>query len=520
MTRKKRPFSVFYKIFLPAIKKRKMKKYIQLSLILSLLTIGVFACKGLLDENPKDQVFVDNFFQTENDAIAAVNSIYSILNSTSTPPTFGGMYHSSYWVVAGLASDEMENRLPGAPDLDQLEVFAHTPVNSTVYDIWQNGYKAISNANFAIGGIPAVKMNEALRNRLLGEAHFLRGMLYFDLVRLFGDIPLLLRLGGSITPPRNPKSEVYAQIISDLEFAQQNLPASYPAGNGLGRATSGAATGLLAKVYLTLGEWKKCVTQCEAVINSGNYGLYDDFAEAFRLPNENGKETLFSVGFGTAGNSISFWEVGQFNVRLLPKELSGAIPGVNAQGWQVPTQALYDSFDPQDRRRAVTMLTTIQNVDGTVTTVEPHIQKYWDKTSEPLAGNTDHDFPYLRYADVLLMYAEALNELNNGPTAAAYDAVNQVRRRARFDGTTELPILPDLQGLSHQSFKDALLQERRWEFVAEGQRWFDLVRFGKLTELVPLSKPGVQPQAFHNLFPIPQLEIDLNQNLLPQNPGY
>lgn len=497
-----------------------MKKHIRLILFFALVAASILACKNLLDEDPKDQVFVDNFFQTENDAIAAVNSIYGILNSTSTAPTFGGVYHSSYWVAVGLASDEMENRLAGATELDQLATFTHRPVNSTMYDIWRNAYKGISNANFAIGGIPAVKMDETLKNRLLGEARFLRGMLYFDLVRLFGDIPLVLNLDAEITPRRAATVDVYAQIISDLQFASQNLPDSYPADNGLGRATNGAATGLLAKVYLTQGDWQKCIDQCNTIINSGKYGLYSDFAEAFRIPNENGKETLFGIGFGTAGNSISFWEVGQFNVRLLPRKLSGQIPGVNAQGWQVATQNLYDSYDPQDRRREVTLLTTINNLDGTTTTVEPHIQKYWDRISEPSAGNTDHDFPYLRYADVLLMKAEALNELNNGPNTDAYGAVNQVRKRARFNGTTELPVLPDLQGLSYQEFKDALLLERRHEFVAEGQRWFDLVRFKQLEALVPIAKPNVQPQAFHYLFPIPQGEIDLNPNLLPQNPGY
>lgn len=496
-----------------------MKKYIRFSILFSTLALGIFACTDLLDEDPKDQVFVDNFFQTENDAIAAVNSIYGILNATSSAPTFGGVYFSTYWVATGLASDEMENRLP-SPDLDQLETFTHRPANSSLYDFWSLAYKGINNANFAIEGIPAVNADASLKNRLLGEAHYLRAMLYFDLVRWFGDVPLVLRLDSDINPPRAPKSEVYAQIISDLEFAEQHLPGSYPAGNGLGRATRFAATGLLAKVYLTLGEWQKCIDKCNVIINSGQFGLYEDFAEAFRIPNENGKETIFSVGFGTANNSISFWESGQFNVRLLPRKLSGQIPGVNAQGWQVATQHLYDSFDPQDRRREVTFLTTIENVDGTVTTVEPHIQKYWDKVNEPLAGNTDHDFPYLRYSDILLMKAEAINELNNGPTAEAYDAINQVRKRARFDGTEELPILPDLQGLSYEAFKEALLLERRHEFVAEGHRWLDLVRFGKLQELVPLAKPGVQPQPYHVLFPVPQGEIDLNPNLLPQNPGY
>ena len=490
-------------------------------ILLAVLAImACWACKDLLEEDPQDQIFVENFFQTENDAIAAVNSIYAILNSTSSAPTFGGAYHSSYWVTAGLASDEMENRLAGAVELDQLSTFTHRPVNSNLYDFWILAYKGISNANFALDGIPSIRMDEAVKNRYLGEARFLRGMLYFDLVRWFGDIPLITSLNSDLRPARTPAAGVYAQIISDLSFAAANLPASYPPNDGLGRATSGSATGLLAKVYLTIGEWQQCIDQCNLIINSGRYGLYQDFAEAFRIPNENGKETLFSIGFGTANNSISFWEVGQFNVRLLPRKLSGAISGVNAQGWQVSNQHLYDSFDPSDRRRQVTMLTEIQNTDGSVTIVEPHIQKYWDKVNEPLAGNTDHDFPYLRYSDILLMKAEALNELNQGPVAEAYDAVNQVRRRARFNGSVELPILPDLQGLSYQAFKDALLLERRHEFVAEGQRWFDLVRFGKLQELVPLAKPGVQPEPFHNLFPVPQTEIDLNQNLLPQNPGY
>ncbi|MBK9018147.1 MAG: RagB/SusD family nutrient uptake outer membrane protein [Saprospiraceae bacterium] len=454
-----------------------MKIYLRFSILFFFLAIMAIACKGLLEEDPKDQVFVDNFFQTENDAIAAVNAVYSILNSTSSAPTFGGVYHSSYWVAVGLASDEMENQLVGATDLDQLATFTHTPVNGTLYDIWRNAYKGISNANFAIGGIPTVKMDEAKKNRLLGEARFLRGLLYFDLVRLFGDIPLVLSLDGEITPPRNPKAEVYAQIISDLDFAKQNLPASYPANDGLGRATTGAAAGLLAKVYLTQGEWQKCVDQCLAVINSGNYGLYDDFAEAFRIPNENGKETLFSIGFGTAGNSISFWEVGQFNVRLLPRQLSGAIPGVNAQGWQSANQNLYDSFDAQDQRRAVTFLTDIQNVDGSTTTVEPHFQKYWDKTSEPLAGNTDHDF-YLRYADVADV-RRGTERAENGPDAAAYDAVNQVRKRARFNGTTELNIPPDLAGLSYQSFRRAAARAPLG--VCGGRT--PLVRFGTLRQV-------------------------------------
>ena len=492
----------------------------QLYFILSaVILVAMPSCSDFLEEDPKDQVFAENYFQTENDAIGAVNSIYAILNSISSPP-FGGAYHNVYWIAAGLTSDEMENRFVGVVDYDQMETFTHTPVNPTTYHFWKSAYKGISNANFAIEGIPNIEMEESLVNRYLGEARFLRGMLYFDLVRMFGKVPLILETNPPIRPPRDAVSAIYDAILEDLDFAATWLPDSYQPNNGKGRATSGAAIALQAKVYLTMGEYQACIDACEAVIASGRYDLWDDYKEAFRLYNENGKESIFNIGFGTANNAISFWEVAQFNVRLLPTELKGQIPGVNAQGWQVATQDLYDSFDPQDRRRAVTMLTQVFNTNGTITTVEPHIRKYWDEESEPLAGNSDMDLPYLRYSDIYLMLAEAINELNQGPNQQAYDAINTIRRRARFDGTEELPILPDLSGLNYDQFKDALLDERRWEFTGEGHRWFDLVRFGKLEEAVPKAKPGVQPEPKHYVFPVPQEEIDLNQNLLPQNMGY
>lgn len=497
-----------------------MKQVIRYSVIAVVLVLIATACSKLLVEDPKDQVFIDNFFETENDAISAVNSIYAILNSTSVGPTFGGVFHSSYWVIQGLTSDEMENRIAGANDLDEMDQFNHKPVNSTAYDVWRNAYKGIANANFAIEGIPRVQMDENRKNRLLGEARFLRGLLYFDLTRMFGQIPLTLTLVDEVYPSKASVDALYGAIIADLEFAITALPVDYPAGNGKGRATRGAARGLLAKVHLTRGNWQNCITLCEQIIQSGNYGLWANFADVFKIANVNGKETIFNIGFGTANNSITFWEVGQFNVRLLPRQLTGAIPGVNAQGWQVANQHLYNSYDPLDQRRQVTFITRIQNTNGSVTEVEPHIQKYWDKEAEPNAGNTENDFPYLRYADVLLMYAEALNELNNGPTAAAYDAINAIRKRARFDGTQEQNVLPDLSGLTYNQFKDSLLTERRKEFVAEGQRWFDLVRFDKIVEAVNAAKPWANPQPFHRLFPLPQEEIDLNQKLLPQNPGY
>lgn len=488
------------------------------SYYLLLLTVFLVsgACDNILEEDPRDQIFKDNFFQTENDAIGAINSIYAHLNSTSIGPTFGGMYHSTYWVIQGLASDEMNNRLAGAPQNDELEQFRFDAANGNFFDVWSQAYRVIHNANFAIEGIVTMDLNDATKNSLLGEARFLRSMIYFDLVRMFGQVPLLLEGDAELRPTKNTIDEIYEQIIADLQLAINGLPASYSVGDGRGRATSGAARGLLAKVFLTRGNHQLAADNAAFVINSGAYRLWPDFADMFKIDNENGQETLFGVGFGDAGGAISFWEVGQFNVRLLPRELRSVVPGANVQGWQVATEDLYNSFDANDRRRAVTFMTTA----GGDALEDPHIRKYWDEEREPTPGNTEADFPYLRYADILLIYAEALNELNGGPTSEAYDAINAIRQRARFDGTAEQPVLTDLTNLNQEEFRDAVLLERRREFVGEGHRWFDLVRMGKLQELVPLAKEGVSPRPTDILFPLPQIEIDLNQNLLPQNPGY
>jgi hypothetical protein len=409
----------------------------------------------------------------------------------------------------------MQNNQLGTPDLDQLATFSQSAQNNSLLETWQMHYKTITIANIAIERIPGISMDATLRTRLVNEAKFLRALMYFDLVRMFGDVPLVTREEEDLKPPRAPAADVYDLVISDLTAAEA-LPASYPAGNGKGRATSGAAKSILSKVYLTRKEYDKAAAKAMEVISSNQYQLWEDFADVFKLTSRNGKEAIFSVGFGDGGGAISFWEVGQFNVRLLPRELTEE--GVeNSQGWQIPTLHLYNSYESEDRRRAVTFVTEVHNKNGTTTQIRPYIQKYWDRLAEPKANGSFNDFPVIRYADVLLIYAEAANE--SGNTAAAHEYINKVRKRARFNGTTELNVLPDYVGLTQEQFRDAVLKERRMEFVAEGQRWFDLVRTGTLQTLVPLAKPGVVPQEKHYLLPIPQRERDLNDQLT-QNEGY
>jgi len=471
-----------------------------------IITITFSSCKKFLEESPKGQVDITNYYKTESDAISAVNSIYAYLNSTSTGST-AGVYHSTFWVTAGLASDEMQNNQLGTPYFDQLSNFTYFSQNSALQEIWAMHYKTITIANIAIQRIPSIEMNQALRGRLVAEAKFLRGLMYFNLVRMFGEIPLLVTEedNANLAPSRASVDAIYTQIITDLSDAAAVLPLNYPAGNGRGRATKGAANGILAKVYLTRGDWQNASDYAKKVIDSNEYALWDDFADVFKLSSRGGKEAIFSVGFGDAGGAIIFWEVGQFNVRLLPTALSA--DGVqNAQGWQIPTQFLYDSYDVDDRRRAVTFVT-----EAGGNTIRPYIQKYWDRVAEPTANGSSNDFPVIRYADILLIYAEANNELNNSEVAHEY--INKVRKRARFDGTNYLNTVPDYAGLSKDDFRNAILEERKLEFVAEGQRWFDLVRMNKLTTEVPKAKPGINPAADQKLFPIPQREKDLNPNL-------
>ena len=481
-----------------------LNKNIRIASLLALIAFIAPSCDDFLEEKPKDRIAVTNSYTTEQDAFSAVNAVYAHLNSQSFD-TFGGVYHSSFWVAIGLASDEMANNQAGQAALDQLSTFTYGPDNATIYDVWKQHYKAITLANIAIARIPSIEMDETLKARLLNEAKFLRGLLYFDLVRMFGRIPLLINEIESTTPEISEVDAIYAQIITDLTDAE-NLPVDQV--DGRGRATKGAAKALLAKVYLTLKDYEKCAIKTQEVIDLGVYGLWDDFVDIYKIANRGIKEAIFSVGFGDAGGKITFWEVSQFHVRLLPPALVNAGVTTNTLGWQIPTADLAASYAPADERGPVSVFNsfneTVGGTDYNVPFDKYYFRKYWDVTvpGEFQAKESNQDFPLIRYADVLLMHAEALNEL--GESGEAHDYLNMVRNRAGLD---------DLSDLNETEFLDAVLEERKLEFAAEGHRWFDLARTGKLETLVPLAKPGVTPQARHYLFPIPQRERDLNSNL-------
>jgi starch-binding outer membrane protein, SusD/RagB family len=490
-----------------------MTNYIKSIGLVLLLSLILSSCSDFLEENPKTDIFVTNYYKTEQDLVESVNSIYAYLNAMSDFP-YGGVYFDPFWTIMGDGSDEMNNNYAALTDYEQISNFNFSVRNGSLYTLWQIQYKTIYVANLAIEHIPdpSIVISDNMRARLMGEAKFLRGLMYFNLVRMFGSVPLVLESDGPIKPFASPVEDIYAQVIEDLQAAE-NLPSKneYAVGDGRGRATKYAAKGILAKVYLTLHRYQDASDKANEVIESGDYSLWDNYEDVFKIANRGGKESVFSVGFGDAGGSLIFWEEAGFNVRLLPLQLSQPHYGIteNTHGWTVGTRYAYDSYEPGDERRGVTFFDyPIKNANGTLD-YTPYIRKYWDSIAEPRGQPSSQDFPLLRYSDIYLMYAEANNELGN--TAIAYEYINLVRNRAN---------LTDLQsGLDKDAFRNAILMERMHEFLCEGQRWFDLVRTGTLETMVPLAKPGVNPKPENYLFPIPQAERDVNPNL-PQNTGY
>lgn len=493
-----------------------MKKHIGLLVIILCI---VTSC-NFLDEVPKSDITSTTFYKTESDAVAATNAIYDYLTVGTEgifENGFGGIFFNDWWVFNDILSDNC-TETNTSQEYRTLNEFSFNASNERIELYWQDLYKTINAANVVIDRVPLIDMDEMKRDHLVSEARFIRAMMYFEAVRFFGDAPLILHETVELDDAyvaRSPEADVYEAIVDDLEWSRDHLSDSYRV--GLGRATPMACTALLSKVYLEMGEYELSAEEAETVITSNQHPLFTDFAELFKLDNANSGEIIFAVNY--SGTQSQGFKPNQYHVRLLPPNLhkNGEGPK-NAYGWEVPTEDLYNSFDSQDRRRAVTFITSFTYSDGETVTFDPHISKFWDQEKEPLGNNTDMDVIYLRTADIMLVRAEALNEINNGPDATAYDMINKVRRRARFDGTTELAILPDLSGLNYQQFKDAVLQERRHELVMEGSRYHDLVRMGKLVERVSAAKPTATPKSYHVLLPIPQRERNLNPKLTQNDP--
>ncbi|WP_372936847.1 RagB/SusD family nutrient uptake outer membrane protein, partial [Mariniphaga sediminis] len=364
-----------------------------------------------------------------------------------------------------------------------------------------------------------------------GEALFLRARHYFYHMNTYGAVPLINSFNDAERFPKNSTiSEIYAQIIADLSEAETLLPGWKDSENEPGRATRGAAKSLLGRVYLTKAtseaaasdDYQKASSKLKEVIDNEGYDLWENYKDAFIPENENGKEDIHSYQCQPETNPSSIY------IESVPNPN----PAGSTDGYiqMLCSQLLFDSFEEGDKRKEDGWWEDGSNGlmftgDYTVRTTgeEKHAnyichEKFYDPVNTPLnVNNSGANFPLIRYADVLLMYAEALNEVNNGPNDQVYWAINKVRARAGLD---------PLSGLSKESFFDALVDERFHELWFEGIRWFDLKRWGMLKERVLMREhitgfPDIIPieTPKHLVFPYPLSEIQVNENLI-QNAGY
>ncbi len=497
-----------------------MKAVIKKNRILGNATIGFFllfiisSCsEDFLERPPQALQTSENFFQTEDHALQALNAVYAHLRSFN-------VHVFAYLGVTDIASDDAEKgSVPGdAAFLQDINDFTLDANNTAVNGIWSGYYQGIFRANQVLENVPEIEMNEDLKTRILAEARFLRAYFYFFLVRTYGDLPLIDR---PLNPDeyfqaRIPASQIYDFILADLQFAEANLPAkSQYASSEMGRATNGAAKGFLAKVYLFQNDFQNALAKAEEVIDSGEYALYPDYEEIFRQAGEHSSESLFEVSalaLEQGGGSHQFNEVQ--GIRGNPN---------NGWGFNNPSDDLIAAYEPGDPRLGATIIVNGDTLpNGDIVQADPNMgsnarfnKKAWLPEVPPIGfGNSGSNIRLLRFADVILIGAESANELGNSALALNY--VNLIRERAR-QGNPD--ILPDIDIMDQTALRNAIYQERRVELAMEQHRYFDLVRQGRAQEVFAGLGMNWVPGK-HEVFPIPQAEIDLSGGMLVQNEGY
>lgn len=470
--------------------------------------LGFTSCsKDFLDLKPISTATSDNFYRTADDFKNAVNGAYGGLQA-------GGLTTNSY-VFGEISSD---NTVPVASgsvtDQDEFDRFYIKTTNPFISSRWNDGYAAIARFNTILDKIGAVTMDETLKNRYTAEVKFLRALVYFELVRTFGDVPLVLK---SISNPdegytygRNPKTEVYAQIEKDLTEAEAVLPVSYASAD-IGRATKGAAKALLGKVYLTQNKYPQTVSKLKEVIDLATYQILPSYSDVFRVTNKNNKESVFDVQFKSGGSS----EGNPWPNAFAPQNSGNAVIAFGGDGNNQPSADIIAAYETGDLRKDLSLASSYTNAAGQIIP-DKFIKKYYDV---PVAKNDNgNNIPVIRYADVLLMYAEALNEVSYQAGGDAFTYLNQIRTRAGLSEKTAITT-PD-----QASFRLAIEQERRVELAFEGHRWYDLVRTGRAVTVINSKKAQIRQVADltnNNLvFPIPQSQIDINRDKIKQNPGY
>jgi len=487
----------------------KLYKYISI-----LIAIFFFAssCTKWVDYEPIDdfQITADVYFNSPTDYEAAVVGTYDPLQ---------WMYLNI--LIGDIASDNSLSGGESATDvigLQQIDDMVHTPTNDNLTSIWKWLYEGINRANYLEQN--KNKIEFARKASLYGEVYFLRAYYYFELVKFFGDVPLFterrLTASDSRTLQRSPKAEVYLQIETDLLNAIAALPTTQVQ---KGRVTKFAAQALLGKVYLYQNKFSEAALMLENVI--GVFSLVNNYGDQFLRTGENGSESVFEVQHT---NTSNWWDWGftpqgtEGNFGIIhngPRAFSG--PDF-ASGWSfnVPAKTLYDSYETGDKRRDASILDIVAFSTATGATYAEGYKHsgYFNKKYIPRAGESGAqtelnyltNYRAIRYADVLLMAAEANNRSTTPNDVKARTYLNQVRARAFGDTNHNITA-------SGSALTQAIWDERNFELAMEGHRFFDLVRTGQAATKISGFETGK-----HEVFPIPQQEIDISG--LTQNPKY
>lgn len=483
-----------------------MKSIITFSILFTGLLMS--SCKkDFLELKPISSVTTENFYLNANDIKNAVSGMYASLQ-------FAGIYVNSY-VFGDIRSDDTQPVASGSvTDQDEFHRFYIRTTNPYILARWNDSYRGISRCNAILDRIGAITMDDALKNRTIAEAKFIRGLIYFNMVRTFGDVPLVVNEikdpDAGYTFGRNPKAEVYTQIEKDLTESAAVLPVSYT-GSDIGRATQGAAKALLGRVLLTEKKYTDAAAKLKEVISSNAYAILPAYADVFRVSNKNNKESVFEVQFKSGG-------VGEGNPwpnAFSPENSGNAVIPFGGDGNNQPTNDLINSYEAADKRKALSLATSYVNASGQTISYN-FIKKYYDVPATK--NDNGNNIPVIRYADVTLMYAECLNEIGYQPAGEAMMYLNQTRSRAGLTDKTAIDIP------NQQAFRLAMEQERRLEFAFEGLRWFDLVRTGRAVAVMNSKKVAfnlVKDLTDNDLvFPIPQSQIDINKTKISQNTGY
>jgi starch-binding outer membrane protein, SusD/RagB family len=520
-----------------------MKKIIStwITGVLAMALFLLYSCVDL-NEDIRSNITTDDYYTTVSDATSAVQSIYNDLTH-NTSGDHASIYNRLLVLAVGMMTDD---NIPGVnatnPDVRSIGALTQTSTNTRYYELWRQHYEGISRANIAIEKIPAITGDTATLNRLVREAKFLRALYYYNLVRLWGAVPLVLTSTSTADDielvSRTDTATVYQQIISDLTEATQ-LPTSY-SGTSSFRATSGAAHALLMGVAITRRDWAEAISQYENYLaygsNSYGYSLFSTYGNNFSSSYKNTTEHIFDA-WCVADGSFNMTGTGNTNI-LSYISARSAEGGADAD---LPSPTLRQLYSSGDKRAAVTFKDSVLNTSSSTAKIyNPHFNKYYDYNTSSLSNN-GVNIPIIRYAEVLLFYAEALNENSTSSLApsAAYVPINLVRKRAGLADLTT--------GLTKEQFRDSVFQERHLEFVYEEIRWFDLIRVNgsgssllasTLKSLPALAaSQGVTSSTYGYdfltskasviatyptkflLLPIPASEIQANPNLT-QNPDW